>query len=95
MADESTHDDAAQDQPAQEDAPSTKEHAIRELLRVLDPHPNDAKLSYANVLARLQTVMLREMQAQAALEHTPPAAPAPPPAPTTAEPTEEVPETTH
>ena len=84
MPDELIHDDTAQAQPDQEEPATAKEQAIRELLRVLDPHPNDAKLSYANVLARLQTVMLREMQAQAALEATAPAVPAMPPAPHTA-----------
>lgn len=80
MPDDPANIEALQELKATEGAQAVKEQGIRQLLTVLDPHPNDAKLSYANVLARLQTVMLREMQAATAMEHTPAAAPAMPPA---------------
>lgn len=80
MPDDPANIEALQAQKAAEGTQAVKEQALRQLLTVLDPHPNDAKLSYQNVLARLQTVMLREMQAATALEPTPPAVPAMPPA---------------
>ena len=80
MPDDPANIEALQELKATEGAQAVKEQGIRQLLQLLDPHPNDAKLSYANVLARLQTVMLREMQAATAMEPTPPATPAMPPA---------------
>ena len=80
MADDHTHDEAPQDeQPratastnieelqalkAQEGNQAATEQALRQLLSVLDPHPNDHALAYRDVLGRLQTVLTRELQAQ-------------------------------
>lgn len=49
---------------AQEGTQAATEQALRQLLSVLDPHPNDHALDYKGVLGRLGTVVARELQAQ-------------------------------
>lgn len=47
---------------AREGNQAAKEQAVRQLLTVLDPHPNDQALAYAEVLGRLENVIARELQ---------------------------------
>ena len=49
---------------AREGTKAANEQALRQLVSVLDPHPNDHALAYRDVLGRLQTVLTRELQAQ-------------------------------
>lgn len=80
MAEEPTHSEPVQEQPtpettftniealqdvkAREGYQAAKEQAVRQLLTVLDPHPNDQALAYAEVLGRLENVIARELQQQ-------------------------------
>lgn len=58
----STNIEELQERSAQEGRQAVTEDALREVLRLLDPHPQDAKLSYAQVLGRLENVIARELQ---------------------------------
>lgn len=71
---EAAHDESAQaalfhtnleelqELKAREGNQAAKEQALRELLRVLDPHPQDHALAYPQVLGRLENVIARERQ---------------------------------
>lgn len=58
-----TNIEALQDLKAREGTQAFKEQALRQLLTALDPHPQDAKLTYRQVLERLENVLARELQA--------------------------------
>lgn len=60
-----TNIDALHDLKAREGTQVATELGLRQVLYVLDPHPNDHALTYAEVLGRLQTVLTRELQTQA------------------------------
>lgn len=56
--------EALQELKAQEGNQAATDHALRLLLGVLDPHPQDARLTARQVLERLENVIARELQAQ-------------------------------
>lgn len=76
MPNDPANSEALQAERATQSAQAVKEQAVRQLLQVLDPHPQDAKLSYRQVLERLGTVMTRELQQTPAEGSPSPPAPA-------------------
>lgn len=60
----STNIEELQALKAREGNRAAKEQGLRQLLSVLDPHPNDVALGYGDVLWRLQQVIAVELQQQ-------------------------------
>lgn len=58
-----TNVEAIQETKAHDARQAVKDQVLRHLLSVLDPQPSDYKLPYRQVLARLEELIAKELQA--------------------------------